>query len=149
MQKVREQYIKFSLIFLIIFLAIILIRNLLPFLGGFLGAMTVYILVRKQMIYLSQSKKIKKPIASLLIIIETILCVLIPTFLIFWMLLGKMKNVNLDIQPLILMIQHTLETIQEKTGYDALNFDNISTLTSYVSRFIQLILNFFLDFGRF
>ncbi len=140
MYKVRDQYIKYSLIFLILFLTVILVQNLRPFLSGFLGAMTIYMLVRKQMIYLSENKKIKKSIASLLIILEIILCVLIPTFLIFWMLLGKIKNVNLDIQPLIAMIEHTLEAIQAKTGYDVLNIDNIGTITSYASKFIQLII---------
>lgn len=140
MRTVRDQYIKYSLIFLLLFFAVVLIDALLPFLSGFLGAMTIYILVRKQMIYLCEKKKIKPALSSLLIIIEIILCVLIPTFLVFWMLLGKVKNVNLDIQPLIQMIQHAMEGIQAKTGYDVLNLDNISAITGYASKFIQLII---------
>ena len=49
----KEQYWKYSLITIIIGLGIILARQITPFLGGLLGALTIYILVRRQMIYLS------------------------------------------------------------------------------------------------
>ncbi len=47
----KEQYWKYSLITIIIGLGIILARQITPFLGGLLGALTIYILVRRQMIY--------------------------------------------------------------------------------------------------
>ena len=46
----KEQYWKYSLITIIIGLGIILFLQITPFLGGLLGALTIYILVRKQMI---------------------------------------------------------------------------------------------------
>ena len=45
----KEQYWKYSLITIIIGLGIILARQITPFLGGLLGALTIYILVRRQM----------------------------------------------------------------------------------------------------
>ena len=50
----KEQYWKYSLIIIIIGLGIILFRQITPFLSGLLGALTIYILVRRQMIYLSE-----------------------------------------------------------------------------------------------
>lgn len=58
----KEQYWKYSLITIIIGLGIILARQITPFLGGLLGALTIYILVRRQMIYLSEKRKIKRSI---------------------------------------------------------------------------------------
>lgn len=58
----KEQYWKYSLITIIIGLGIILARQITPFLGGLLGALTIYILVRRQMIYLSEKRKIKRTI---------------------------------------------------------------------------------------
>ena len=55
----KEQYWKYSLITIIIGLGIILARQITPFLGGLLGALTIYILVRRQMIYLSEKAKDK------------------------------------------------------------------------------------------
>ena len=44
----KEQYWKYSLIAIIIGLGIILFRQIAPFMGGLLGALTIYILVRQQ-----------------------------------------------------------------------------------------------------
>ena len=55
----KEQYWKYSLITIIIGLGIILARQITPFLGGLLGALTIYILVRRQMIYLFRKAKDK------------------------------------------------------------------------------------------
>ena len=69
----KEQYWKYSLITIIIGLGIILARQITPFLGGLLGALTIYILVRRQMIYLSEKRKIKRSIAATVITAEAIL----------------------------------------------------------------------------
>ena len=61
----KEKYWKYSLIIIIIGLGIILFRQITPFLGGLLGALTIYILVRKQMIYLGA--RMKRSFAALLI----------------------------------------------------------------------------------
>ena len=45
----KEQYWKFSLIAIIIGLGIILFKQITPFLGGLLGALTIYILCRWQL----------------------------------------------------------------------------------------------------
>ena len=60
----KEQYWKYSLIAIIIGLGIILFRQIAPFMGGLLGALTIYILVRKQMMYLSDKRKMKRSIAA-------------------------------------------------------------------------------------
>ncbi len=68
----KEQYWKYSLIAIIIGLGIILFRQIAPFMGGLLGALTIYILVRKQMMYLSDKRKMKRSIAATLITAEAI-----------------------------------------------------------------------------
>ncbi len=50
--SVREQYWKYSLIGIVLVLGYILFREFIPYLGGILGAITIYILVRNQMFYL-------------------------------------------------------------------------------------------------
>ena len=45
----KEQYWKYSLIVIILFMGVIIFRQITPFLGGLLGALTIYILVRGQM----------------------------------------------------------------------------------------------------
>ena len=52
--SIKEQYWKYSLIVIILFMGIIIFRQITPFLGGLLGALTIYILVRKQMAHLTE-----------------------------------------------------------------------------------------------
>ena len=54
--SLKEQYWRFSLIAIIIVLGVILFVEFIPFLGGILGASTIYILVRRQMLYLTEKK---------------------------------------------------------------------------------------------
>lgn len=56
----KEQYWKYSLIIIIIALGIVLFIEFIPFLGGILGAFTIYILLRKQMLFLVLKKGFKK-----------------------------------------------------------------------------------------
>lgn len=58
--SVKEQYWKYSLITIILGLGLILFIKMSPFIGGILGACTIYIMVRKQMFYLTQEKHFKK-----------------------------------------------------------------------------------------
>ena len=53
--NVKEQYWKYSLVTIIVVLGTILFVEFIPFLGGILGACTIYILVRKQMLYLTSN----------------------------------------------------------------------------------------------
>lgn len=76
--SVKEQYWKYSLITIILGLGLILFIKMSPFMGGILGACTIYIMVRKQMFYLTQEKHFKKSITAILLLIEAIMCFLVP-----------------------------------------------------------------------
>lgn len=140
MATLKENYWKYSLIILIVFIGIILFNQFRPFFTGLLGAFTMYVLLRKQMFFLVEKKRINQTGAALLVISEVILCILIPTFLVIWMLLGKIKHVNLDIAPLIAFVQQFITLVQEKTGYDLLSVGNLGTITSYATRGIQVLI---------
>ena len=76
--NVKEQYWKYSLVTIIIVLGMILFVEFIPFLGGILGACTIYILVRKQMLYLTEKKHLRRSFVAIILLLETILCFLIP-----------------------------------------------------------------------
>ena len=81
----KEKYWKYSLITIIIGLGIILILQITPFLAGPLGALTIYILVRKQMIHLTDKRNMKRSIAATLITTEAIHLFLVPLALPVWL----------------------------------------------------------------
>ena len=136
----KEQYWKYSLIVIILFMGIIIFRQITPFLGGLLGALTIYILVRGQMRYLVEKRKLKRSISALLITAETIFVFLIPLGLTVWMVANKLQDINLDPQTYIAPIQQVAEFIKEKTGYDVLGKDTLSFIMSILPRIGQIIM---------
>ena len=119
----KEQYWKYSLIIIIIGLGIILFRQITPFLSGLLGALTIYILVRRQMTYLSEKRKMKRSIAATIITAEAILCFLIP--------LAK---------AIIAPFEQTAAIIKAKTGYNILGGDSLSFVLSSLPRIGQTLM---------
>ena len=135
--SVKEQYWRYSLIAIIIVLGIVLFQQITPFLGGLLGALTIYILVRKQMILLTTKRKMKRSTAALLITTEA---VLIPISLVVWMLVDKLQNLNLDPQSIIAPIEEIAGIIKSKTGYDVLGSDTTSFIVSALPRIGQAVM---------
>ena len=135
----KERYWKYSLVVIIIVMGVIIFRQLLPFLGGLLGAMTIYILVRKQMFYLTDKRHFRRSLSALLITTEIIFLFLIPVTVIVWLLVDKVRDVNLDPQSFIEPIQHTAAIIQERTGFDILGKDTLTFIISTLSSLGQSV----------
>ena len=60
--SIREKYGRYSLFVLIVGLGVTIFVEILPFLGGLLGAVTIYVLLRRQMrcssaFFISSSRK--------------------------------------------------------------------------------------------
>ena len=138
--SVKEQYWRYSLIAIIIVLGIVLFQQITPFLGGLLGALTIYILVRKQMIRLTTKRKMKRSTAALLITTEAVFFFLIPISLVVWMLVDKLQNLNLDPQSIIAPIEEIAVIIKSKPGYDVLGSDTTSFIVSALPRIGQAVM---------
>jgi len=145
--SVKEQYWKYSLIVIILLLGTVILFYLRPFMGGLLGACTIYVLLRKQMQYLVLKKKMRKSIAALLLLGENISCFLIPLSLIVWMLINKIQNLNLDPQQWIQPIQNFVSLIEQKTGYDLLGVDNLSFMATRIPKIGQFLMGEISGFG--
>ena len=128
--SVKEQYRKYSLITIILGLGLLLFLKMTPFMGGILGACTIYIMVRDQMLYLTQKKKIRKSVTAIILLIEAILCFLVPLSLAVWLLISKLQTVNVDTATFVDTITNLADWIRRKTEYDLLSKENISSIAS-------------------
>ena len=70
MQAFKELYWRYSLFVLILGLGVTIFIELTPFLGGVLGAMTIYVLLRRQMHYLTACRKWRRSLAASLLLGE-------------------------------------------------------------------------------
>lgn len=138
--NLKEQYWKYSLIAIIILIGILIFQRITPFIGGLLGALTIYILVRKQMFHLTVKKKIKKSIGAMLITGEVIFVFLIPLSVIVWIIVSKLQYINLDPQSFIASIEQIAIAIKDKTGYDVLGSDTVSYIVSAIPRIGQAVM---------
>lgn len=137
----KEQYKKYLLIAIIITLGVILFFELIPFMSGILGAMTIYILLRKQMSFLTEKYKLKKGISASILLLEAILLFLVPLFIIVMILVDKVGTINLDPQKLLIPIQDLSNFIQKETGYDVLKTENLSSFFSLIPQAGQFLMN--------
>lgn len=139
MANSKEQYWKYSLLVIVIVLGAIVFEETLPFLSGVLGACTIYVMVRKQMTYLADTKKLRRSIAATLILLEVAMCFLIPAFFVIWLLVNRLQAVNLEPSELIKTFQHFIDLIHQKVGYDVLSSDNMTIVTSKITGVAQML----------
>lgn len=138
--SVKEQYRKYSLITIILGLGLLLFLKMTPFMGGILGACTIYIMVRDQMLYLTQKKKIRKSVTAIILLIEAILCFLVPLSLAVWLLISKLQTVNVDTATFVDTITNLADWIHRKTEYDLLSKENISSIASILPSIGQFLM---------
>ena len=140
MNSPKEQYWKYSLIAIILVLGLILFLKLTPFMGGLLGACTIYIMLRKQMFYLTHKRHFGKGISAVLLLLETILCFLVPLSLVAWLLIHKLQTVNVDTQAFIHTITQLTDWVRTQTSYDLFDQKNISSVASILPSIGQFLM---------
>ena len=135
--SVKEQYRKYSLITIILGLGLLLFLKMTPFMGGILGACTIYIMVRDQMLYLTQKKKIRKSVTAIILLIEAILCFLVPLSLAVWLLISKLQTVNVDTATFVDTITNLADWIRRKTLLSKENISSIASILPGIGQFLM------------
>lgn len=147
MKSIKEQYWRYSLFVIILVLGVTIFAELTPYIGGLLGAVTIYVLLRNQMRYLTVRHRWRRSLAAALLLVEAVVCFLIPLSGIVWMFVNKVQDVTLDPQSLIDPIRHVAALIHERTGYNLLQETNISSVVATITRMGQTFLQGIFSFG--
>ncbi|KAA6329918.1 hypothetical protein EZS27_021320 [termite gut metagenome] len=142
----KERYQRYSLIAIVVCVGLVVIVKLGAFLGGLLGAMTMYIILRKSMYSLTEVRRMKSGLAAFILVIGFILCVLVPLSLIIWMLMRKMGDIDLNLQTTIGCIKQFATLLEEKTGYNIFDVENLSSSAVMLSKIGQYIMNGIMGF---
>lgn len=114
MQSFKELYWRYSLFVLILGLGVTIFIELTPFLGGVLGAMTIYVLLRRQMHYLTACRKWRRSLAASLLLGEAVLCFLVPISLIVWMVVNQVQDIALKPESIVEPLKHIAALIHER-----------------------------------
>lgn len=145
MQAFKELYWRYSLFVLILGLGVTIFIELTPFLGGVLGAMTIYVLLRRQMHYLTACRKWRRSLAASLLLGEAVLCFLVPISLIVWMVVNQVQDIALAPESVVEPLKHIAALIHDKTGYNLWQEKNITSLVGVIPRLGQWVLGSIMD----
>ena len=116
------------LLLLIIVLAALICFNLAMFIPSILGAITLYIITRKYNLYLQEEKKWNSWMASLVIIVGTLIVLFLTIFLIGDLLVEKLGNANAYMAKFNAFIDKIHDFIYDKVQIDILSKENIDKL---------------------
>ena len=130
----KEKYWKYSLCILILLLGWVIIKELWMFVNGLLGAFTIFAMVRRQMIYLTEKKKMNHVLATILILFEVTAVITVPLYFMIRALLGKVQNIDMDISSLQKMIENFEIQLRQRFGYDLFSSENLTTATKQRDR---------------
>ncbi|WP_302281771.1 AI-2E family transporter [Alistipes finegoldii] len=147
MRNFRERYWRYSLFVLILGLGITICIELTPFLGGLLGAATIYVLLRRQMQVLTACRRWRRSLAASLLLAEAVLCFLVPISLIVWMVVNQVQDITLRPDSIITPLKHIAALIHEKTGYNLWQEENISSMIGMIPKLGQWVVSSIFDFG--
>jgi predicted PurR-regulated permease PerM len=119
----------------------IIFFSLIDFFADFLGALIIYVLFRPVTKYLIEKRKWKRGLASLMIMLITLLLLIVPLTLLFNMFIPKLQNLFSDSS----VITQTLQTLDNKvydlSGQRFMNPDNIKSLQSSAAEYIKEFLS--------
>jgi predicted PurR-regulated permease PerM len=128
-------------IILLLLLGIVLFIELSFFIPAVLGSLTLYILMRERMHYLTEVKKWKKGRAATLLIILSFLIILLPIGLVANLLAGKIVFAVQHSGEIITSLQAFSEKMKDRFGFALADDNTISQIGPYIARMIPQILN--------
>jgi predicted PurR-regulated permease PerM len=129
------------LLVVIVLLAFILLKELYVFLPGFLGAITMYILLRESFYALTLKKKWNKNLTAILYIITSIFAIAIPIYFTIMLLTDKVLVLVSNPADILADAKIVGQKIFEKTGFQILSTENIAAFQKKATTILPSILN--------
>lgn len=135
-EKNRYKYI---LVALMLILGIILFKELRVYLSSLLGAATLYVLLKGQMVYLVEKMKFKRGAAASLLTLEALLLFLIPLTGIAFLVIDTISGITIDPKEVIDNINDFIVNLEERVGFKIFTPDNLSFIPTIGGNLIQTL----------
>ena len=139
MSPTRERYFEWTLLGLILIIGGLLFYEALPFLNGALGAVTLYLLLRRTNLYLCT--RFSHGMAPWIITLAVTCFVMVPLSFILWYLIDAVQNVDFDIQNIIQRYTDTITYLEQKTGLEIASDRTISFLTARATAIMNMFMS--------
>lgn len=133
-------------IILILLLGGILFWQSVVFIPGFLGAFTLYVLMRRSLFFLVRRKKWKRTWTAILLMLASFVIILLPVALFINLMYSKIGFMADHSQEIVAHIRHLAEQIRSFTHFDILSDNTIQkaqeALTRFLPKFLGSTINF-------
>ena len=121
---------------LILLIGVLIFRELLPYLSGVLGAITIYVLLRKWMVALVR-KGWKPELSALLLMALSFVCILLPVAGIVMMLGNKIGEAVKNSEEVVAAFKKQMGVIEDRIGYDLTSNIQVSEVSNWLTDNIQ------------
>lgn len=132
-QLIRQIFV----ILLILLMGSLIFRELLPYLTGVLGAVTIYVLMRKWMATLVNKKKWNPSLAATVLMVISFFLILIPIAGIILMLTNKIGKAVQNSEEVVNALKEQLGKMEDKIGYDLNSQIDPGAITGWLSENLQ------------
>lgn len=139
--KKKEIGYKYILIGLLILLGLIIFKHTRPYMSGFLGAATLYVLVNGQQKFFTQKLKFKKSLSALLIVLEVLFFILIPLTGLTFMVIDTVSGISINPEAILRQLNEFIDTLEGKLGFNIFTPENLAALPRAGSNILQMLGN--------
>ena len=123
---------------LILFISVLIFIELMPYLSGVLGAITIYVLLRKWMIFLVKKKKWHPNLAAFFLMSFSFVCILLPVSGVVLMLGSKISDAVTNSEQLVEILKNRIQGIENKFDFDLSSNIDTSQISSWVTNNLEV-----------
>ena len=127
----------YILIGLLIVIGFIIFQYFKPYISSVLGAATLYVILKGQMAYLTERKKIKRGLSSTLLTLEALLFFLVPITGITLLVVDTISGISIDPTAIMNSITETIDLIEERVGFQIFTPENLSIVPRMGGNLLQ------------
>ncbi|WP_062055384.1 AI-2E family transporter [Aquimarina longa] len=124
------------ILLLILLIGGLIFREILPYLSGILGAITIYVILRRWMVRLTQ-KGWHPDLAAITLMTSSFVGILMPVITVLFMLGNKIGDVTENSTKVILAIKGRLDTWENQLGYDISSQIDPDAISSWLAESLQ------------
>jgi predicted PurR-regulated permease PerM len=131
---------QFFFIVIILLLGLLLFFQLYSFIPALLGAITLYVLMHKLMLYLTEKRKWRKGLAALVLMLFSFLVILLPVALLINLLSSKVSYAIQHSEELTEALKKVVANVEQRFDVTIASAQNINRMGNTMAASIPLVL---------
>lgn len=121
------------MLLLILLIGSLIFREVLPYLSGVLGAITIYVLMQKWMVFLVSKKGWRPELAAILLMLLSFIGILLPVAGIAVMLGNKIGEAVQNSEKVVAAFKEQVAKFEDSFNYDITSQIDVSAISGWVS----------------